>query len=254
MTGWSQGGRGRFTTPRTRADETSRKLHAASDYLAGTPVAWGSRMSLLRFATALTAALAVSTLALSSARADESLPPSQPPPASARAPNGEFVAPLQQQTQAVYVPQSVALSGPRIIRDYEEGEPIPHGYHADTRVRTGLVVGGAVTFGVMYLFSVLAGSVMNDVANRPYGSSSARGDFLFVPVVGPFLQLTKTDSSSGYTILVIDGAAQAAGAAMLIAGITSPRTVLVRNDLAEVRVTPMKVGERGNGIGLVGTF
>ncbi|HSO37747.1 MAG TPA: hypothetical protein VLT33_34710 [Labilithrix sp.] len=208
-------------------------------------------MSSLRIAAAA-AALLVSTLATANARADEALPPSQPPPASARAPNGEYVAPMQQQTQAVYVPQSVALSGPRIIRDYEDGEPVPHGYHAETRVRTGLVVGGAVTFGVMYLFSVLAGSIVND-ANK-YSSDHTRGDFLFVPVVGPFLQMTNTSSSSGTTMLAIDGLAQAAGATMLIVGVMSPRTVLVRNDLAEVRVTPMQVGEKGSGVGLVGTF
>jgi hypothetical protein len=215
-------------------------------------------MSPLRIASAVTAALAISLLTMGSAHADgPQLPPSQPPPASARQPNGEFTAPLAQQTQQVYVPQSVAMSGPRVIKDYEEGEPIPPGYHADTRIRTGLVVGGAVTFGVMYLFSVLAGAVINDVADQPdyYGSSTKneRGDFLFVPVLGPFLQMTKTKSSSGNTMLVIDGVAQAAGATMLIVGITSPKTVLVRNDLAEVRVTPMQVGT-GNGVGLVGTF
>lgn len=208
-------------------------------------------MPSLRIASAA-ALLLVSTLATTRAHADEPLPPSQPPPASARAANGEYVAPLQQQTQAVYVPQSVALSGPRIIRDYENGEPIPPGYHADTRVRTGLVVGGAVTFGVMYLFSVLAGSAIND-ANK-YSSDHTRGDFLFVPVLGPFLQMTKTSTSSGTTLLAIDGLAQAAGATMLMVGVMSPRTVLVRNDLAEVRITPMRVGEKGNGVGLVGTF
>ena len=211
-------------------------------------------MSPLRIASALAAAIAVSTLAVPLAQADGPLPPSQPPPASAVAPNGEYVAPLQQQTQQIYIPQSVALSGPRIIRDYEDGEPIPPGYHADTRVRSGLVVGGAVTFGVMYLLTVLVGAAINDASERPYGTKGDRGDFLFVPVAGPFLQMTKTDTSSGNTILVIDGVAQAAGATMLIVGITSPRTVLVRNDLAEVRFVPMKVGERGSGLGLIGTF
>ena len=182
----------------------------------------------------------------------QGLPPSQPPPASARLPNGEYVAPLQQQTQQIYVPQSVALSGPRIIRDYEEGEPVPPGYHPETRVRTGLVVAGAVTFGIMYVFSVLAGAIINDASE--YGSKHDRGDFLFAPVLGPFLQMSKTDSSSGNVTLAIDGIAQAAGATMLIVGITSPRTVLVRNDLGEIRISPMKVGEKGTGLGLVGTF
>jgi hypothetical protein len=210
-----------------------------------------SRSTSLRFVSALTAAVLVTTLAVPYASAQ--LPPSQPPPASANAPNGEYVAPMQQQTQQVYMPQSVALSGPRIIRDYEDGDQIPPGYHAESRIRTGLVVGGAVTFGVLYLLSVLVGAAISDT-NKAFNNSKDNGDFLFVPVAGPFLQMTKTDSSSGNVTLAIDGIAQAAGATMFIVGITSPKTILVRNDLAEVHVMPMKMGTNGGGLGLVGTF
>ena len=216
-----------------------------------------SRCFSLRFVSAITAVALVTTLAAKSAYAQSTLPPSQPPPASAQAPNGEYVAPLQQQTQQVYMPQSVALSGPRIIKDYEEGEPIPPGYHPESRVRTGLVVGGAVTFGVMYLLSVLVGAAISDAnkVNKAYGGNGGEtGDLLYVPVAGPFLQMTKTESSSGNVTLAIDGIAQAAGATMLIVGITSPKTVLVRNDLAEVRVMPMRMGDKGGGLGLMGTF
>ncbi len=210
-----------------------------------------SRSTSLRFVSALTAAVLVTTLAVPYASAQ--LPPSQPPPASANAPNGEYVAPMQQQTQQVYMPQSVALSGPRIIRDYEDGDQIPPGYHAESRIRTGLVVGGAVTFGVLYLLSVLVGAAISDT-NKAFNNNKDNGDFLFVPVAGPFLQMTKTDSSSGNVTLAIDGIAQAAGATMFIVGVTSPKTILVRNDLAEVHVMPMKMGTSGGGLGLVGTF
>jgi hypothetical protein len=208
----------------------------------------------VRMVSAITAAVLVTTLAIPYASAQSQLPPSQPPPASAQAPNGEYVAPLQQQTQQVYMPQSVALSGPRVIKDYEEGDQIPPGYHAETRVRSGLVVGGAVTFGVLYLLSVLVGAAITDTNKSLGNSSSNNGDFLYVPVAGPFLQMTKTDSSSGNVTLAIDGIAQAAGATMFIVGITSPKTVLVRNDLAEVHVMPMKMGTNGGGLGLVGRF
>lgn len=203
-------------------------------------------------ASALAAAALVTTLAIPDARADgPALPPSQPPPASAQTQNGEYVAPLQQQTQQVYVPQSVALSGPRMIKDYNEGEPVPPGYHAETRIRTGLVVGGAVTFGCFYLLTVLVGAAISDTSRY---SSSDSGELLYVPVAGPFLQMTKTDSSTLNVMLAIDGVAQAAGATMLIVGLTSPKTVLVRNDLGEVRLTPMRMGQNGGGLGIVGTF
>jgi hypothetical protein len=211
-------------------------------------------MNAARFASALTAAVLVTTFAAPRAYADgtPNMPPSQPPPTSAQAPNGEYVAPLQQQTQQVYVPQSVALSGPRVIKDYEEGDPIPPGYHSETQTRKGLVIGGAVTFGAMYLLTVLVAAAINDV-NRA-DNSGTDATFLYVPVAGPFLQMTKTDSSTANVTLAIDGIAQGAGAAMFIVGITSPRTVLVRNDLAEVHVLPMRMGRDGGGIGLVGTF
>jgi hypothetical protein len=58
--------------------------------------------------------------------------------------------------------------------------------------------------------------------------------------------------------LGIDGIAQAAGAIMLVYGLTTPKVVLVRNDLAAapkptLTLTPM-VGRGQTGMGLVGTF
>jgi hypothetical protein len=196
-----------------------------------------------RFAFAVVAA----TLAApATARAQEPAPsPPPPPPSSAQAANGEYVAPLQQMTQPTYVPQSVALSGPAVIR-YREDAPTPAGYHVETRVRRGLIVGGAVPLGIMYTLSALVGAGMNDAGEG--------GEFLFVPVVGPFLQMTQTGTSVGNTLLAIDGLTQVAGAAMLVAGITVPKTVWVRNDLGSVRVTPMPIGHRGGGVGFVGTF
>jgi hypothetical protein len=150
------------------------------------------------------------------------------------------------------VPQSVALSGPREITNYEEGDPIPPGYHAESKVRKGLVIGGAITFGALWLLSVLVAAAINDTNKATGGGTDA--SFLYVPVAGPFLQMTKTDSGTGNVTLAIDGIAQAAGATMFIVGLTSPKTILVRNDLAEVRLSPIRMGQNGGGLGLVGTF
>jgi hypothetical protein len=179
--------------------------------------------------------------------------PSSLAPSTARAPNGEYVAPMSQTTQPTYIPQSVAMSGPREIRDWEEGDAVPLGYHAESRVRRGLIVGGAVTFGVLYLLSVLVASAGADDA-RASGRSNQEGA-LWVPVAGPFFQMGSTSSTTGSTFLFIDGIGQLAGAAMLIGGIAAPRSVLVRNDLASTPTsTPMRVGKDGMGMGLTGTF
>jgi hypothetical protein len=174
--------------------------------------------------------------------------PPPPPPASAVAPNGEYVAPLSQTTQPTYVPQSVALSGPRMIRDWQEGMPIPHGYHQETRARRGLVIAGSIVFGVTYIYtSLIAAAGEESSGQNELGS-------LWVPVLGPFMQMAETDSPLGNYVLLLDGLAQAAGVTMLVAGLVYPRHVLVRNDLASMTVVPMKIGMEGSGLGVVGRF
>ena len=178
--------------------------------------------------------------------------PNPVPPPSQAAPNGEYVAPLSQQTQQVYIPQSVALSGPRMIKDWNEGEPIPPGYHRTTRVRTGLVVAGALVFGIPYLYSGLIASAGTDISNDT-GTENKLGA-LYVPVLGPFIEMGQTTSATARYFLAIDGLAQSAGAFMLIYAIAAPRNILVRNDLAMLTVLPVKMGAEGQGVGVFGRF
>jgi hypothetical protein len=151
----------------------------------------------------------------------------------------QYTAPLSQLTQPSYVPQSVALSGPRRITDWNPGEPMPPGYHPVARARRGLIIAGAVTLGSLYLFSFLA-------------ASEASTSALYLPVLGPFAQLASGDDGAR-AVLLLDGLGQAAGAIMLIAGATTTTTILVRNDLAEIRLAPT-LSKQGGGFGLVGTF
>ncbi len=157
--------------------------------------------------------------------------PDPPPPPTAVAPNGEFVAPMGQATQQTYVPQSVALSGPNKILDWEDGEPIPPGYHKQARTRRGLVVGGAVTLGALYVLSALVAATTIDGCR--YSSSCQSASFLFLPVAGPFVEMARSGkgSATSEVVLALHGLGQTAGAVMLYAGVTSPKLVLVRNDL-----------------------
>jgi len=177
--------------------------------------------------------------------------PPPPPPKSTVAPNGEYVAPLSQTTQSTYVPQSVAMSGPRFIKDWEPGMPIPQGYHAETRFRKAPVIVGAAVFGGFYLYSSFFAAIGEDT--RSNGEENPLG-WLFVPVLGPFLQMMETDSATGKYVLFIDGMAQLTGAALMIGGMMYPKHLLVRNDLASMTVVPMKVGMEGSGFGVVGRF
>lgn len=219
-----------------------------------------------RLAVSLALALFGLAPAALAQQAGEPLPPPPPPPGFQPA------APPSAPPQALPAPPpppgqppgygtpagTLALPGapPKTYRDmpaelpYEEGDPVPYGYRPETRIRKGLVIGGAVTLGSLYLISASIGSLANDI-----DSSSDEFTPLFFPVVGPFITIKTADSEgSGTFFLLIDGVGQSAGLAMLIAGLASPRSVLIRNDLAEVRVAPVVVGDGQLGLGLVGTM
>lgn len=141
------------------------------------------------------------------------------------------------------------VNGPETL-PYQDGYPIPDGYRPGTRRRTGLIIAGAATFGAVYALNVLGASAGGD------------NGALFVPVVGPFIELGHLNASPltplAGIFLVLDGLAQTAGVAMLIGGIASTKPVLVRQDVAKttVRITPLTMGYAGTapGIGLVGTM
>jgi hypothetical protein len=136
--------------------------------------------------------------------------------------------------------------GPKVIKNYDEGDPVPAGYHPETRARLGLVIGGSVTFGVFYMMSVLVAGIGTLVGSSDTGT-------LYLPAVGPFLTMGNTTSGEVKTLLAVDGIVQTAGVVMLVAGIAAPKTVLVRNDLS-ARVIPMTMGKEGYGLGVAGTF
>ena len=165
------------------------------------------------------------------------------------------MAPLSQPTQQIYVPQSVAMSGPARIKDWDDAQPVPPGYHVTTEARKGMIIGGVVLFGALYLIDILIAAGGADNANSNGGSNSYTA--MYVPAVGPFLQMTTAGTGNvGSVFLAVDGLAQCAGVAMFIYGIAAPRTVLVRNDLGFTTplLVPMKMGQDGYGAGLVAHF
>ncbi len=185
-------------------------------------------------------------------------PPGYPPPAGYPAyapPPGGYYAP----PPAYYAPQG-AYAPPRVIADWEPGQAIPPGYHPSTRIRKGLVIGGAVTFGVVYLLSALAGAVTSDVGDVTCGNGCSSGTrsakLLLIPVGGPFALVGASSSATGNFFLVLDGVAQVGGLAMLIAGLAAQESVLVHDVAKNVKImpAPMTFGATGAGLGLVGTF
>ena len=117
---------------------------------------------------------------------------------------------------------TLIVTGPKEM-SYTEGRPIPPGYHLEEQMRRGLAIAGIVTLGGAYLLSLGSVAVVEDEGST----------VLLIPIAGPFLALETTDTKNdevAKAILIFDGAAQAIGAAMMIAGFVTSSTKLVRND------------------------
>lgn len=166
-------------------------------------------------------------LAVSSASAQPApaLAPSAPPPLSQSAPG--FAPPAASTPPILRLPPWY-IAPPRLA--YDDGEPIPAGYTLKTRAHRPLIVAGAVTFGSAYLVSALAGATAAGNAE----SDGASFTPLLVPCLGPFIAAAtvKTDDV-GQFWLVLDGATQSAGAAMLVAGLLLDQKYLERAPAGE---------------------
>jgi hypothetical protein len=137
--------------------------------------------------------------------------------------------------------------------DYEEGQPIPEGYHVESRARKGLVIGGAVTFGALYLLTVLTGALIQSIDSID-GGSGDEWTPMYVPLAGPFVTAGAANSEGGGTaLLMLLGIGQVSGAAMLVGGLAAQSTELVRNDAARLSVRPL-VGNGTLGVGLSGSL
>jgi len=120
--------------------------------------------------------------------------------------------------------------------------PVPPGYRVEDRPDSGLLIGGGVLLGISYLGAILIAS----------GDDFENGTgWLAVPVVGPWAAIgARTFSCSAVTVettrrcvdrafdevqtitfITVDGLVQATALGLLIAGVASRRTELVRNDV-----------------------
>jgi hypothetical protein len=232
------------------------------------------RRTLASLAVVGSLTVASSAAAQSAPPADQAAPPqpAQPPVAGQPAqyppygapPGGVYYAPPPPGYGPSYAPQP---DGPYVIEDWEEGDPIPDGYQPESRIRKGLVIGGAVTLGASWLVTVVitaAGQSIqaadDELVEAAGGDADADGrtaddwSVLYIPVAGPFVGVATLDASGGgLAVLLIDGVVQTGGLAMLIAGLAAQETRLVRIGDAEVRVAPVaNAGEAS--LGLVGRF
>ncbi len=124
-------------------------------------------------------------------------------------------------------------------------------------MRTGLAIGGGVTFGVTWLLSALVGAALSESFNDDDTIENDDTAWpLFIPVAGPFIGIGTMEASYGPGfILVLDGLAQTGGLAMFIAGLAAKKQMLVRDDVyaVDIEVAPL-VGGGTSGLAVTAKF
>ena len=195
------------------------------------------------------------SLAPGLAGADDQAPP--PPYPSGPAPAPPPYPPPPPGGPPGYAPTYSAqppgvADGPVEITDFDDSAPVPYGYTRVTRTRKGLIIGGAVTLGATYLATAFIGAVAADFI-KAEGSNTDVSP-LYVPIAGPFLELGQTDSAVARFYLTVSGLGQSAGALMLLYGLASSRTVLVRNDQLIVTSIGPLIAPGATGLSVVGRF
>jgi hypothetical protein len=191
---------------------------------------------------------------------------STPVTSAARATTSPSAAPVTPLYVPIYVqPVYVAPSAaPRLatssVSTESQALAMPQDkLREETRPNASVIASGLIIFGVPYAASVAS-----------FGTSKHQGDEnLWVPVAGPWLDLAnrgtlprlrveREDEFANRGLLVADGVFQALGALAIVVGFLSPevRTTQVVDETAksQLRMTPMKLGRSGYGIGAVGKF
>ena len=186
-----------------------------------------------------------------------------PPPAAPIAPVA--VAPIAPATAEVPVaapPRAVAPPGAPAILPYRDGFPVPAGYHVEHRAAGGLIGTGLATAAVGYVAGL--GVAMSHDFDGSLG-------WMAVPVVGAWpavagsnvtctaqdVPAAKKCLSDAYNqattiaIVAVDGMVQATGVVLLVAGLLSGHSELVRDD---VQLSARQRPEGGFDLSVHGRF
>ncbi len=130
------------------------------------------------------------------------------------------------RAQYAYPPPPYPYAPPPYAYPYAPapGGP-PAGYHYEDHPRRGLIIGGAVLFGLSYAGAVTTGAVYQDWK-------------LMIPIGGSFWEARDDFAAGGMVAdaigaaFVLDGVLQASGLIMMIAGGASHQRVLVHDHYA----------------------
>lgn len=156
-------------------------------------------------------------------------------PSSEAEPAPRFLAPEEPEAPSnvkiVVPPEPVYLVDDELrpALPYRDGTRVPRGYRLEESPRFGLVGAGAATSAALWIASTIS-AISLDKKDSVNGDPNFGDRYwpMFIPVVGPFATIaTANASGTGAGILALDGAFQAGGLAMMIAGLVATKAELI---------------------------
>lgn len=188
--------------------------------------------------------------------------PAPPPGFSPVAPPPPGTAPYPQQPPIVYYPApspglmpgataQPAPPPPPSIIPYEDGDPIPAGYHLESRARMNLVGTGIGLFVPFYAISTLSAAIAEAGGNSNYWP-------MYIPTIGPVIAIStaKPENNFATFMLGLDTAAQTAGIGLIIWGMVAREKRLIRiaDSVPAFELAPLHFGRGSAGLGISGSF
>jgi hypothetical protein len=133
------------------------------------------------------------------------------------------------------VPVGPQPAAPPSTMPYEPGQPVPAGYHVETRANLGLTIAGFSQAGAMWMLTALIGLSFADETDSPEMYQLA------IPIMGPFLLFDDADGDFGALLdmlLGLSAGVQVIGTILGVIGLSSSKEILVR-DAVVARVEPV---------------
>jgi hypothetical protein len=146
---------------------------------------------------------------------------------------------LTPMAQALAPPPGAAAPAPGVMY-----APV----HYESRRNRGMIAGGASLLATSYTAALVSGAVFLAFSSNSNSDFRTASGLLMVPLLGPFISsITYREVAWSVPWSVVDGTAQGAGLALLIAGAMSKRRVTVLGEHLQIVPT-------GTGVLATGSF